>query len=480
MNIYTAGGIQLSGWPVTAGWHTWNATPAAGDIDGDGLFEVITATSNQNVHAFNSDGSVVSGFPRNLGAEICGAPCLADLDGDGDMEILVQPRSQKIYALQGDGTDLTGWPVSISINEGGSQTPAVADLDNDGTVEVIASSQGIGSQLSVFRPDGTPVPGFPITVTYSVGSPAAADLDRDGDLEIILTVGSDLQARHHDGSLVNGFPADCGTWSLYTSPAVGDIDRDGYPEIVFGSQNDSVYVVRHDGSFQPGWPSAPTTGSVHATPALADMDGDGDLEIIVAAPTSGSGRIYAWHHDGSDVATFPWIKPSSFYGGVTLGDLDDNGMLDIAAAGRSGTALYAWYTPFHFDATRIVHGAYRVNRHNNAVHNLHPMDAQAAVSLDMPASVQAGTPLSFIVEASNTSAGAVTFSAEMLGEAPWGLQVSLLGPAAVTLGPGQSASQPITVNIPAAAPPGGYRFLVVLKDATGHVIHWDCELLTVY
>lgn len=478
VDIYQSGGGQVPGWPVTAGWHTWNMTPAVGDLDGDGVFEVVTATNHSKVHAYHADGSPVAGFPRNLGAEMSGACCLADLDGDGAMEILVQPRNKKIYAIDGDGTDLPGWPVSISISESGSQTPAVADLDGDGVVEIIATSQGIGSLLHVLHPDGSPAPGFPITVTYLVGSPVIVDLDRDGDLEIILTVGSDLQARHHDGTLLPGFPVDCGSWTLYTTPAVGDIDRDGWPEIVFGSQDDNVYIVRRDGSFQPGWPSPPTTGSVHGTPCLADLDRNGDLEILVAGPTSGSGRIYGWHHDGMAVNGFPWSKPSSFYGGVTLGDMNSDGMLDVAAAGRSKT-LFAWTTPFLYDATSVIHGAYRVNRHNNAVLDLHPMEGQVAVELEVPASATPGGSAALKIRVRNDTPSAQYFYFYVEVEIPSGLRAYFFYPFLAYMKSGGSAAGSFPFTVPPSLPPGGYRFISALVSTQGDVLHWDGELFSV-
>lgn len=480
VDIYKAGAVQLPGWPQTAGWQVWNMTPAVGDLDGDGIFEVVTATVHNRVHAYHFDGTAVSGFPRYMGAEMSGACCLADLDDDGDMEIIVQPRNNYIYAIQEDGTDLPGWPVSISITESGSQSAAVADLDGDGTLEIISTSQGIGSLLSVHHPDGTSAAGFPIVVKYLVGSPVIADLDRDDDLEIICPVGSDLHAYHHDGTMAAGFPTDCGTWSLYTSPAVGDLDRDGYLEIVFGSQDDRVYVVRHDGAMAPGWPSAPTTGSVHGTPALVDLDFDGDLEIIVAAPTSGSGRVYGWHHDGGTVAGFPWSKPSAFYGGVTLGDLNDDGKLDVAASGRA-KKLFAWTSSFSFDATRIIHGAYRVNRHNNAVHNLRPMEAQVATWVDMPSAAAKGSTFSLDFGARNGTPFSASVFALLQVEAPMGFRANLLGPLPVTLTPGMGGFITFHISLPPkGVPAGGYRFIGILYDAMGHVLHYDGELLTIY
>jgi hypothetical protein len=179
------------------------------------------------------------------------------------------------------------------------------------------------------------------------------------------------------------------------------------------------------------------------------------------------------------VSGFPWSRPSTFYGGVTLGDLDDDGMLDMAASGRSGSALYAWSTPFQHDATRIVHGAYRVNRHNNAVHNLHPMDAQTAVSIETTASAPAGSGITLDLEAANDTQAAASLFALIQAETPWGSRVNLFGPRPLNLAPGQTISRTFPVSIPSAAPAGGYRFIMIVGDASGNVHHWDAALLTV-
>ncbi len=453
-------------------------TPAVGDIDGDGDFEIITACADSRVYAFHHNGTTVAGFPRYLNGEMSGAVCLADLDGDGDMEILVQPRgSLGLVALQGDGTMMPGWPVKVSTAEGCSQTMAVADLDRDGIPEIIATTQGINSVLSVVHPDGTPQPGFPIVVVYLVGSPAIADLDRDGDLEIIATVGGHLYAWHHDGTVVSGFPTNCGTYVLYTSPAVGDLDRDGYVEIVFGSQSGSVYVVASNGKIMPGWPQ-PGPGNVHATPCLVDLDFDGDLEILVTAPTTGSGGVYAWHHEGTVVAGFPWLKNSSYYGGLTLGDLNDDGKLDLAAAARSGKGLYAWTSPFDYDATRIVHGAYRVNRHNNAVYDLHPLDGMLGVWLETPPKAYLYGLLTAKAHVENNSASARSAELSIWLEEPAGSRwLMLVEP--LTLNPGETSVFEVQELMPPNMLPGGYRVIAKLTNAAGRVAHWDGELITV-
>ncbi len=476
-DIWRTGGIAFPGFPQTTGWHVWNMTPAVGDIDGDGDFEIVTACADYRVYAFHHNGATVAGFPRYVNGELSGAACLADLDNDGDLEILVQPRgSIGLVALQGDGTMMPGWPVKVSTNEGGSQTMAAADLDGDGILEIIATSQGIGSVLSVVHPDGTPVPGFPIVVTYLVGSPAIADLDRDGDLEIIAPVGSDMYAWHHDGTVVSGFPTKCGTYSLYTSPAVGDLDRDGYVEIAFGSQNGSVYVVAANGKIMPGWP-IPTPGVVHATPVLVDLDFDGDLEILVTTPTSGSGGVYAWHHKGTPVAGFPWATGSSYYGGLSLGDLNGDGRLDLAAGARSGKGLYAWTSPFDYDATRIVHGHYRVNRHNNAVHDLRPLDGMFGVWLKTPPKAYLYGLLKVTAYVENNSPLARGADLTIWLEEPNGSRWLMLDEP-VVLNPGETSVFDVQELMSPNMPPGGYRVIAKLTDTAGRVVHWDGELVT--
>jgi hypothetical protein len=129
-------------------------------------------------------------------------------------------------------------------------------------------------------------------------------VDSDGWLEFLF--GTDTGALYgfnHDGTgmtdpsgLLLAVPSTGGLPRIWGPIAVADLDVDGTREIVFGSWNDSLYVVAADGTRRPGFPRA-GLGEFRGGATLGDLDGDGTMEIV--AP-NGDGNIYAFEPDGTD------------------------------------------------------------------------------------------------------------------------------------------------------------------------------------
>lgn len=126
-----------------------SSSPAVADLDGDGNLEIVDGTCGQcgTVYAWHRDGTVVTGWPFLANNVIDGSsPVIGDVDGDGRLEIVVGSGSgftpygcttaiSKAYILHADGTLLPGWPFDL-----GTATPpypALADLDGDGLIEVV-------------------------------------------------------------------------------------------------------------------------------------------------------------------------------------------------------------------------------------------------------------------------------------------------------------------------------------------------------
>ena len=186
--------------------------------------------------------------------------------------------------------------------------------------------------------------GYP-TDNYTIkSSPIIADLDGNGLKEIYF--GSDngsMYATMIGGLDVAGFPFETND-DVRSSPAVGDVDGDGQEELVFGSKDGNLYIVSSTGSQELAYNQS---GYIIGAAALANLDGDNDLEIVFATQSSSNGKVFAIHHDGSDVTGFPVDIAEKVIVGPAVADLENDGVMDIVAV--------SWDNHIHvFDANGAV------------------------------------------------------------------------------------------------------------------------------
>lgn len=192
---YNTDRTVVAGWPRTPVTDilsvTGMAVPVIGDVDGDGENEVICGV-NKQVLVYNRDGTAATGFPKTLSGDVYVAPALADLDGDTYPEIIMQDLAGSIHVIDGDGTLLSGWPVSIGIAP--SVNTVAVDIDNDGVAEILAVGEKAGGkwELTALKANGAVVSGFPKVIGAAEGLLSVADLDGDGTAEANYTQGDSL------------------------------------------------------------------------------------------------------------------------------------------------------------------------------------------------------------------------------------------------------------------------------------------------
>lgn len=204
-----------------------------------------------------------------------------------------------------------------------------------------------------------------------LSSPAIADIDGNGRDDIVVATNKGrVLVYRGDGSVMWDrdvaplYGLGAGQQTIASSPAVGDLDGDGRLEVVVGTgyhddacRPGGVVVLDHAGQPVDKWPVrthdnniAPSgcPDPVYGTPALGDLDNDGDLEIVVG---SFDHRIYAWHHDGRLLPGFPgksdlyvtmgWDNMRNQLGDTiwsspALADLDGDGYIDIVIGSDEG------------------------------------------------------------------------------------------------------------------------------------------------
>lgn len=138
---------------------------AAGDVDGDGVDEIITGTgpnSGSHVRIFRPNGEVVSAFFAYPGYSTGVNVSAGDVDGDGADEIITGTgpgwgTHVKVFEL--DGTLKSAF-FAYPGNSIGVDV-AAGDVDGDGTDDIVTSAgPGGGSHILVFNSNGQSKSGF--------------------------------------------------------------------------------------------------------------------------------------------------------------------------------------------------------------------------------------------------------------------------------------------------------------------------------
>ncbi len=223
---------------------------AAGDLDDDGLVDLVVAFIDENrVALLRGTGDGFSFAPAQS-TPLSGRPvglAIGDFDGDGRSEVAVS-------RLQRSTVDV------LEVGENGlvpaSETPVgpgptylrAADFDGDGRTDLVVSETGRDT-LSMLL--SLPTGGFRVVSLDAGEAPTALatlDLNRDGFADILVAslVGADFQVLLGDGQ---GGVGDslrfAGVYGALTA-AVADLDGDSLPELSIGSLvSEGVAVFRN-------------------------------------------------------------------------------------------------------------------------------------------------------------------------------------------------------------------------------------------
>jgi hypothetical protein len=295
-----------------------STSPAAGDLDGDGIPEVVFATTYQKLLILRYDmntSTYVLNIPDGLleGVPSWSSVTIANLDQQGTPEIVVGRQ-----AFRADGTLL--WSGSGSWGQNGicfEPNSLVADVDLDGEMEVVAGPTVYNSNGGIKYRNADLPDGFVAT----------ANLDSDPQAEIVLVSSGWVYILEHDLRLVRLTPIPGGGFG--GPPMIGDADGDGTPEIIVAAATQLV-AFRADLSIL--WQSTIRDSSSSRTGAtLFDFNGDGRPEVIYRD------ELFLRIYDGPTGQVL-WQVPMSsctWTEYVLVADIDRDGSADIVAVANN-------------------------------------------------------------------------------------------------------------------------------------------------
>ncbi|MBX7083932.1 MAG: VCBS repeat-containing protein [Nannocystaceae bacterium] len=290
-------------------------TPALGDLDGDGVAEIVSATGapllgQLAVVAFDNHGTVLwqtePMWPQDQG----GALGIADFDNDGSPEVYADG-----FVLRADGTLVFQAPAQTGWFLAQRNTASVAvDLDGDDDLELVLGQAAYHHDGSQVYADTTIKPGYP----------QIANLDDDDDPEIIVNNDDGITVLEHDGTAKyrdQKPTGDAGLGAWFRPSTVHDFDGDG--ESDFAVSSAASYSV-YDRNLDIQWTAPVQDGSGWAAGTAFDFLGAGYAEAMYADEA----RLFVFDGEGMPLLQVPRSSQTLIEYPV-VADVDNDGSAEI-------------------------------------------------------------------------------------------------------------------------------------------------------
>jgi FG-GAP-like repeat/SdrD B-like domain/Domain of unknown function (DUF4214)/Calx-beta domain/FG-GAP repeat len=354
---------------------------AAGDLNGDGKPDLVvsnfaantvsvlmnTSPPGSTTPSFASAQTFATGFARSV--------TLGDINGDGLPDIIVAIGNNMVAVLMNTtapGSTTASFAPQQTFAAGTSSVSVVlADINGDGKLDLVVADGSPGAEqvlvLLNTTPTGATTPSFAPAQSFAVGnqpfSVTIGDINGDGKPDIVAPNTADGTV----SVLLNTTPTGAATASFTTqqtfttrgepaSVALGDINGDGLLDIVVANNDSTVSVLLNTtppgattASFATQQPFATGKYSNSDSLALGDINGDGKPDIITA--NEGSKNVSVLLNTtvpGSATASFTTQQTFATQTGseaVTLVDLTDDFRPDIVVAPFNGPIAVFANTP---------------------------------------------------------------------------------------------------------------------------------------
>lgn len=355
------------------GDHAGAALLGPGDLDGDGLDDVlVSATEHDASMALNAGTVYLLQGPVSPGLELDDAAWSLEGVGKNEETGATLLAGDGWLAIGGPGADVTvdevaldragkvwlvpSWPASGSVEDAATlEIEGVAETERLGSALALLDGEllAIGAERA-FVDDGQPGAVYLVDPSeagtlssddlvrlagvgpgaYTGSALASGDVDGDGADELL--VGAWGRSTYGSAYLLSP-PFDAGPVSagqelvgedgsdFGASVLIADLDFDGYDELVVGSPGSGEVHVPDHATLSGGEGFGAALG-------LEDLDGDGTPELLVG----GSEGAWVVYGALSGTLELPWSETGSLGASVVgLGDIDGDGHNEIGVGAPS-------------------------------------------------------------------------------------------------------------------------------------------------
>ena len=309
------------------------------------LLGLATAGPESRAQGFDP----VAVYPAVAGTRPFGL-ALGDVNGDGLLDIVAGDNNGSLHltsVLLGQPGGFLGAATAYPAASG-SWDLALGDVNRDGRLDIVTGCNGPFAAAVQLGQAG----GFGPMTTYQTGGGiiqnlALGDVNGDGFADIVLVNLGTNSVNVLLGQPVGGFaPFNRYYLGPDTSPfsvALGDLNGDGQLDIVTGNAMAATVgvLLGQPGGFAPAVAYSAFRGKTVGTPytlmgvALADVDGDGRLDVVTTTNDLASGPTL-----GVLLGQAAGLAPIKYFDagvhsahGIAVGDVNGDAWPDIVLAG---------------------------------------------------------------------------------------------------------------------------------------------------
>ncbi len=374
-----------------------------GDLNGDGCDDVFIGTvgyvvpNTQHrgrlcVHS-GATGEALRCWFGQGGAYASAAAGAGDVDGDGVPDVIVGAdvysgpvtRSGRVYVYSGaTGETIWTWDGSYRNGRFGESVAGPGDLDGDGVPDLLVGEPGLNSHLQTVPGQVHAFSGRTgellwthvgdyVNDRFGVSVSGAGDFNGDGILDVVAGAPNGLDWRAYvkvlsgvTGELLTHVDSEA-LWVIdvfgRSVAGLGDINGDGYDDMVVGAHEaggeypgngyGQAYVFRGPDATRLYTLEAERSFFGYSVAGPGDVNGDGVPDVLVGGyaysgyPGYMSGKAYVFSGATGEVlfARTGNASPGSFGTSVAgAGDVDGDGLMDIvvgAPTWANGSASHA-------------------------------------------------------------------------------------------------------------------------------------------
>ncbi|MEZ5966385.1 MAG: hypothetical protein R3F56_21295 [Planctomycetota bacterium] len=282
------GGVAWTRLGSVAGEQFGQRVSAIGDLDGDGLADLMAAMPQNPNNPTNGDAWRVDSPSRGIvlrratraqvGANSQLAAAIDDVDADGYPDHALSPDG-RILRLFSGRTGVVLRDITVPTAFGVSSYGGAGDLDRDGFDDVVAQTATPRSAWLYSGRNGA------LLASESGTTRQVGDVDRDGfiDYVVVQNTRADLFSGRTHATLANWDSGLLLATTYGDAAALGDVDADGHPDFALAFMGSWVVRSGRDFSMLAAYRSS---GSLVG---VGDLDQDGYPDLVLGDPNAGGG-----------------------------------------------------------------------------------------------------------------------------------------------------------------------------------------------